>query len=118
MSAGSFNRWQRLTAGGPSPSFGCVLQPSWVWFNQHYRKLYPTDASPFSNVVVIATGNGGNSTNAVSGSGAFVPIAGFSADPTNGFWPLTVSFTDTSSGTITNRFGLWGWLDDQHQSPA
>ncbi len=34
-----------------------------------------------------------------------LPLAGFSASPTYGAAPVTVAFTDTSSGTITNR--LW-----------
>jgi len=34
--------------------------------------------------------------------------ASFTASPTNGFAPLTVTFTDTSSGTITNRFWDFG----------
>jgi PKD repeat protein len=68
----------------------------------------PTDSSSFSNVLVISTGNAGNSTNSVTGSGAFVPLAGFTANPTSGSWPLTVIFSDTSSGTITNRFWDFG----------
>lgn len=33
------------------------------------------------------------------------PVASFTAAPTNGFAPLSVTFTDTSTGTITN----WSW---------
>jgi len=33
------------------------------------------------------------------------PVAGFMANPTNGFAPLTVDFADTSSGLITS----WSW---------
>ena len=36
-------------------------------------------------------------------------VAGFTATPTNGSAPLTVTFTDTSTGTITNR--LWNFGD-------
>jgi len=36
------------------------------------------------------------------------PSASFTASPTNGFAPLTVTFTDTSSGTITDRFWDFG----------
>ena len=35
-------------------------------------------------------------------------VASFSASPTNGGAPLTVIFTDTSTGTITNRFWNFG----------
>jgi len=44
-------------------------------------------------------------TNAAS---AVAPVASFSATPTNGPWPLTVTFTDTSTGTLTNRFWDFG----------
>ena len=36
------------------------------------------------------------------------PVALFSANQTNGFVPLTVSFTDTSTGIITNRNWVFG----------
>jgi PKD repeat protein len=36
------------------------------------------------------------------------PTASFSATPTNGAWPLTVTFTDTSTGTLTNRSWSFG----------
>jgi len=36
------------------------------------------------------------------------PLASFVGSPTNGYAPLTVSFTDSSTGTITNRFWSWG----------
>jgi polygalacturonase/PKD repeat protein len=39
-----------------------------------------------------------------------VPVAGFSADTTSGTLPLTVTFTDLSTGSITNRF--WDFGDE------
>ncbi len=47
---------------------------------------------------------GATATEAVSGA----PIAVFSADPVTGSMPLTVTFADTSTGTITNRFWDFG----------
>src|SRR5262249_42283939 len=44
----------------------------------------------------------------VIGSGALVPVASFAGNPTSGLKPLTVTFTDSSSGTITNRFWDFG----------
>jgi PKD repeat protein len=38
----------------------------------------------------------------------FAPVASFSGSPTNGVAPLSVTFTDTSTGTITNRFWDFG----------
>ncbi len=37
------------------------------------------------------------------------PVASFSADPTSGSYPLTVTFSDTSTGTVTNR--TWDFGD-------
>jgi uncharacterized repeat protein (TIGR01451 family) len=76
--------------------------------NQVAISYTPTDAGTFSNAVIF-TSNGGNSTNALSGDGAFVPMADFSGTPTSGFWPLTVSFTNGSTGTITNV--VWDFGD-------
>ncbi|HEV2209142.1 MAG TPA: PKD domain-containing protein [Verrucomicrobiae bacterium] len=72
-------------------------------------RFSPAIAGNFTNNLAITTGNGGNSTNVVSGTGAAVPVANFSASPTRGTWPLLVSFTDNSSGTITND--LWNFGD-------
>ena len=71
-------------------------------------RFTPTSAGNFTNTVAITTGNGGNSTNLVTGTGAAVPVANFTGSPTSGTWPLIVSFTDTSTGTITNSFWNFG----------
>src|SRR5207244_2782907 len=71
-------------------------------------RFAPTNATTFSNVVVISTANDGSSTNALTGTGAVAPAASFSGSPTSGLKPLTVSFTDNSTGTITNRFWDFG----------
>jgi PKD repeat protein len=68
----------------------------------------PTAEGSFTNGLVFIS-NGGNSTNGVGGSAAFVPVASFSGSPTSGFWPLTVNFSNTSTGTITNT--LWDFGD-------
>src|SRR5439155_23630800 len=71
-------------------------------------RFAPTNAASFSNVVVFSTDNDGSSTNALTGTGAVVPVASFSGSPTSGVKPLTVSFTDNSTGTITSRFWDFG----------
>ena len=68
----------------------------------------PVAAGAFTNNLIFASANGGTATNTVSGTGAIVPVASFSASPTNGAVPLAVTFTDTSTGTITNRFWTFG----------
>ncbi|HXC99849.1 MAG TPA: choice-of-anchor D domain-containing protein [Verrucomicrobiae bacterium] len=67
----------------------------------------PTDTDTYSNNVTF-TSNGGNSTNAVTGTGALPPTASFSGTPATGAWPLLVLFTNNSSGTITNTFWSFG----------
>src|SRR5439155_25131159 len=67
----------------------------------------PGSTGNFSNVAVVAS-DGGNSTNTLTGTGADMPIANFAGSPTNGLKPLIVSFTDNSTGTITNRFWDFG----------
>jgi PKD repeat protein len=62
----------------------------------------PVSGGSFSNVVIFIS-DGGNSTNALVGTAAVVPVADFTAVPTSGTWPLVVAFTDNSTGTITNR---------------
>src|SRR5438105_15168266 len=81
------------------PAFGSTNLP---------LKFAPGSGGNFSNVIVFAS-SGGNSTNALMGTAAAGPAAAFTASPTSGSAPLTVSFNDTSTGTITNR--LWDFGD-------
>jgi uncharacterized repeat protein (TIGR01451 family) len=67
----------------------------------------PSSAGSFTDRVIFATNNG-DSTNGVTGTGAILPIASFTGTPTAGLEPLTVTFTDTSTGTITNRSWSFG----------
>jgi len=71
-------------------------------------RFAPVVAANFSNVITFTTANDGNATNPVFGVGADLPVAGFTATPTSGLKPLTVNFSDTSTGTITNRFWNFG----------
>src|SRR6266576_6807454 len=71
-------------------------------------RFAPTSAASFSNVVTVTAGINANSVNSVIGIGAVVPAASFTASPTSGLKPLTVTFTDSSTGTITNRFWNFG----------
>jgi len=58
--------------------------------------------------VIFATANGGTASNTVTGTGAILPVADFSASPTNGTAPLLVSFADNSSGAIDSNFWDFG----------
>ena len=60
------------------------------------------------NVTEIVSGSGGVSTNTATNCITVLtppPVASFTATPTNGAAALTVNFTDTSTGSITN----WAW---------
>ena len=46
--------------------------------------------------------------NSVIAAAPVAPVAGFEAMPTFGAWPLAVTFTDTSTGTLANRFWSFG----------
>ena len=67
----------------------------------------PSSAGSFTDHVVFVS-NGGVSSNLVTGTGAVAPAASFSGLPRAGVAPLLVTFTDTSTGTITNRFWDFG----------
>jgi PKD repeat protein len=67
----------------------------------------PTSAGAFTDKVIFVT-NGGNSTNQVTGSGAITPAANFTGAPTAGAASLLVTFTNTSTGTITNQLWTFG----------
>jgi alpha-galactosidase len=62
------------------------------------------------NVTEIVSGPGGSSTNTRANYiTALPPSASFTAAPTNGVIPLTVTFADTSTGSISNW--LWNFGD-------
>jgi len=69
-------------------------------------------AAGSKTVQLIASGSAGVSTNTrvacINAMTPVMPSAGFTATPTNGTAPLAVTFTDISTGTITNRFWDFG----------
>ncbi len=67
----------------------------------------PGAVGAFTGSVLFAS-NGGASSNAITGSAAIAPAAGFTAAPTNGTAPLLVNFTDASSGTVTSSVWAFG----------
>ncbi|HEY6167488.1 MAG TPA: Calx-beta domain-containing protein [Verrucomicrobiae bacterium] len=70
-------------------------------------RFAPTNEGNF-NAALVITSDGGSSTNSLNGAGAAPPLAQFGASSTNGFAPLPVTFNDSSTGTITNRFWDFG----------
>jgi len=69
--------------------------------------LYTYNVAGVYSVTEIVSGLGGSGTNTQTGYvTALAPVvASFTGSPTNGVVPLTVTFTDTSSGSVTN----WSW---------
>ncbi len=84
----------------------------WSWsFGDGGTSTVQNPSHTFTNlgnytVTLIAIGPGGNS-NPVTTSIAVVPppVAKFSANPTSGTAPLSVQFTDASTGSVTG----WSW---------
>jgi PKD repeat protein len=70
-----------------------------------------TYAAGSYSVTLIVSGSGGSSTNTKSNhivvnNSSSQPVAGFTVSPTNGAAPLSVSFTDTSTGGAPTS---WSW---------
>lgn len=105
---------------GPAPlavkfTDGSTNATAWSWSfgdsttgtAQHPVKTYSSVGT--YTVTLKATGPGGSTTAAktnyitVNAPSATVPTASFSAMPASGTAPLLVTFSDTSSGTVTNR---------------
>lgn len=90
-----------------SPSSGILTVPKGTSKNVIVR-FSPVAAGTFAKSVTFDNPNW-VTTVSVTGKGALSPVAQFSATPTNGAAPLTVTFTDSSTGTITNR--VWSFGD-------
>ena len=70
----------------------------------------PTAVTSYSGTVTVnSDATSGVNTTSASGTGIALPTASFTANPTSGSVPLPVTFTDTSTGTITNR--VWSFGD-------
>ena len=112
---------------GPTPltvtftdgSTGSITNRSWDFGNGDTSNttattvLYTYNAAGTNTVRLIVSGLGGSSTNSKSNyivvsSELTPPSASFSGNPTNGTEPLAVTFSDTSTGNISNRFWDFG----------
>jgi len=110
-----------LTVTFTDSSVGSITNRAWTFGDGGTSNTtatsvqYTYNAAGTNTVRLIVSGLGGSATNTRSGyivvSSAGPPpppVASFSGSPTNGFAPLTVAFTDTSTGSITNRFWDFG----------
>ncbi len=105
-------------------STGSITDRSWQFGDGNVMDTMATTVvyqytGPGTDAVqLIVSGPGGSSTNvqanlitvnpASSTNSVPPPMASFTAAPTSGTAPLMVTFTDTSTGTITNRLWLFG----------
>lgn len=104
-----------LTVNFTNQSSGQINSNSWNFGDG----TTSSDANPvhvFANpglytVSLTVTGPGGsaNVSRQISAQSASAPVAGFTLDRANGIAPLTIQFTDQSTGTITSY--LWNFLD-------
>jgi len=83
------------TVGGPATN--TYANPGSYTVSLTVTGAQGTNSSTNVNYVVVTSGS------------APAPVASFTGTPTNGFAPLTVILTDTSTGTVTNR--LWSFGD-------
>ncbi len=70
-----------------------------------------TYAAGTYSVMLVVSGSGGISTNSRSNYIVVTlppPVASFTGSPTSGTEPLLVTFSDTSTGSITNRYWDFG----------
>ncbi len=96
-----------------------VPDPSYQWLKDGTNLLGATSATLAvtnaqdgdAGAYFVIVSNGAGSVNSTTGTLTIVdlpPVANFSGTPTNGPTPLVVTFTDSSTGTITNRFWDFG----------
>jgi len=102
-----------LTVNFTDLSSGTVS--SWMWDfgdsgssnTRNPSHIYQSDG--LYTVSLIVSGPGGNDSetkvNYISVSTPLPPVADFSGSPTSGYYPLTVTFTDLSTGQINT----WSW---------
>ena len=99
-----------LTVAFTDSSSGSITSYSWTFGDGGTSSLqnpsHTYNAAGTYTASLTVTGAGGSDTaSATITVNAPAPLASFSASPTSGFAPLSVSFTDASSGTIT----AWAW---------
>ncbi len=70
-------------------------------------RFLPASNLSYSTSLLFVS-SGGSATSTVTGTGGSMPVASFSGTPLLGAAPLTVTFTDNSTGTISNRCWTFG----------
>lgn len=92
-------------------SVGSISSRTWTFSDgttdtaQTVIKTFNTPGNYTATLKVTGPGGSASATRTLSATAPSLPAASFSASPTSGTAPLTVRFTDTSSGTVT----AWSW---------
>jgi 1,4-alpha-glucan branching enzyme len=103
-------------ANATRSNYGLTFPKSGTWYT-HFNSDSTNYSSDFGNVGttnLTTVGNIGTFTIGpysvliLSQIASPVPVASFLASPTNGLAPLTVTFTNLSTGIITNQFWTFG----------
>jgi PKD repeat protein len=102
-----------LTVTFSDASTGTITSRSWEYRNatvgwtEFATTVNPSNAFPVGeyDIRLTVTGPGGSNTKTETGyiTVSAAPVAGFSGSPRSGSAPLTVTFSDASTGTITSR---------------
>jgi len=105
--------YKPLTVNFTDTSTGSITAWSWT-FGDSGTSTQQNPSHQYQNagtytVSLTATGPGGSNVNSKSNyitvNNIPAPVANFTGSPTSGNRPLTVNFTDTSTGSITS----WSW---------
>jgi PKD repeat protein len=110
--------WAPLTVSFDDASIGDITNRYWDFgdgttTNTTLTTLDHTYASTGTYTVALTVSgplgsDTSTQTDLISVRAPVAPVASFSADPVSGWTPLTVSFIDTSTGDITNRYWDFG----------
>ena len=102
-----------LTVNFTDTSSGNVTSRSWIFGDggassaTNPSHVYSTPGTYVASLSVTGPGGSDSASTSITVVEP-APVAGFSASPTSGTAPLTVSFTDGSSGNITSRSWTFG----------
>jgi PKD repeat protein len=119
-----------VTSGAPSltvqfhdTSTGSPMPTSWNWsfgdgnFSTAQNPVYTYASTGSFTVTLTATNTAGTNTTVKTSyiNVYLVPVASFTATPTSGAVPLTVQFSDTSTGSPAG----WAWFfgDENYSEP-